>query len=280
MRILVTGSSGYLGRSFIKAYKNQYQFVNFSLQQRAIEKIDFTGVDTVLHTAALVHQKIDHPYEKYYEINVAYPLSLAKRAKEHGVREFVFISSIAVYGDEVTYIDEHTSPNPSTHYGKSKLQAEKELQLLQDENFIISIIRPPMIYGYQAPGNIQSLLSLIQKTPLLPLGGIENRRSFIYIKNLTALIHSIIQSRKKGIFLVSDDHSISTTELIKSLALAQNKKIYLPKIPLFSRLLQILKPKIYTRLYDNLEINNQKSREILNFITPYETKKALIDAYS
>jgi UDP-glucose 4-epimerase len=280
MRILVTGSSGYLGRSFIKAYKNQYQFVNFSLQQRAIEKIDFTGVDTVLHTAALVHQKIDHPYEKYYEINVAYPLSLAKRAKEHGVREFVFISSIAVYGEEVTYIDEHTSPNPSTHYGKSKLQAEKELQLLQDENFIISIIRPPMIYGYQAPGNIQSLLSLIQKTPLLPLGGIENRRSFIYIKNLTALIHRVIQSQKEGIFLVSDDHSISTTELIKSLALAQNKKIYLPKIPLFSRLLQILKPKIYTRLYDNLEINNQKSREILDFITPYETKKALIDAYS
>jgi UDP-glucose 4-epimerase len=280
MRILVTGSSGYLGRSFIRAYKNQYQFVNFSLQQRAIEKIDFTGVDTVLHAAALVHQKIDHPYEKYYEINVAYPLSLAKRAKEHGVREFVFISSIAVYGEEVTYIDEHTSPNPSTHYGKSKLQAEKELQLLQDENFIISIIRPPMIYGYQAPGNIQSLLSLIQKTPLLPLGGIENRRSFIYIKNLTALIHRVIQSQKEGIFLVSDDHSISTTELIKSLALAQNKKIYLPKIPLFSRLLQILKPKIYTRLYDNLEINNQKSREILDFITPYETKKALIDAYS
>jgi len=280
MKILVTGSSGYVGSSFMEAFKNQYQFVNFSLQKGEIEHIDFTGVDTILHAAALVHQSEEHPYEKYQQINVTYPLSLAKRAKAQGVKQFVFISTIAVYGESLSYIDEQSACTPSTPYGISKYRAEQALQKLQDENFIVSIIRPPMIYGDQAPGNIQTLVKIINQTPLLPFGGIHNRRSFIYIHNLTAIIDRVIQLQKEGLFLVSDDHAISTSYLIETLASALNKKLYLFYLPFFAPLLKKLRPKVYSRLYNDLEINNQQSLKILKFKTPYSVENAIISAFS
>ena len=126
--VLVTGSNGYLGSSFINQYKNKYKFENFSLLTQKLEDINFDSVDIVLHCAALVHQKIEHSYEKYHEINVEYPLKLAKLAKENGVKQFVFISTIAVYGEDEGKLDENTVCNPITPYGKSKLEAEKELE--------------------------------------------------------------------------------------------------------------------------------------------------------
>ena len=273
--LLITGSTGYLGSSFITKYKNKFKFENFSLLTQKLEDINFDNTDTVLHCAALVHQKIEHTYIKYSEINVLYPLKLAKLAKEKGVKQFIFISTIAVYGDELELLDENTKCNPITSYGKSKLEAEKILLGLNDKDFKVCIIRPPMIYGKDAPGNINSLVNLVNKVAILALGDIENKRSFIYISNLCHMINEIIKQEQSGIFLASDDEPLSTTKLIELIAKNLDKKVYLLKIPFFESLLKFLKPSFYKRLYGSLEIDNTITKEKLNLVNPYSVEEGI-----
>ena len=274
-KLLITGSNGYLGSSFLSQYKNKYSFENFSLLSQKLENINFDGIDIILHCAALVHQKTQHSYKKYHEINVEYPLKLAKLAKENGVKQFVFISTIAVYGEDKEKIDENRSYEPITPYGKSKLEAEKELLKLNDNSFIVSIIRPPMIYGRNAPGNIDSLIKLVKKLPILPLGKIENKRTFISIQNLCHMIDEIIIQQKSGIFLACDDESLSTSRLIELIAKNLDKKIYLIKIPFFESLLKILKPSFHKRLYGSLEVDNTITKEKLNLKNPYNVEEGI-----
>lgn len=275
MKILVTGSSGYLGSSFKNQDRDKYEFKNFSLLTQKLEDINFDGVNIVLHCAALVHQKVEHSYEKYHEINVEYPFELAKLAKENGVKQFIFISTIAVYGEDEEQLDENTICNPITPYGKTKLVAENELLKLNDDNFIVSIIRPPMIYGKNAPGNIDSLVKLVKKVPIIPLGGIENKRSFISIQNLCHLIDIMIEKQKSGVFLASDDKPLSTSTLIQLIAKNLDKKIYLVKIPLFESLLKIVKPSFHKRLYGSLEVDNSITKKKLNLKNPYSVEDGI-----
>ena len=275
MKILVTGASGYLGSHFIKTFQDQHSFETFSLQKNSIESINFDAVSTIIHSAGLVHQKIEQSYQHYYDINVKYSVDLAKRAKKQGVGHFIFISTIAVYGETCSPIEEDSPTLPVSPYGKSKLEAEGQLLALQSNDFIISIIRPPMIYGYKAPGNIASLIKIIQKVPLLPFGGINNRRSFVYIGNLVALINRVVELRAKGIFLSADDHPISTSTLMQLLSKSLNKNLWLIKIPLFPTLLKKIKPKIYSRLYDDLAIDNTETTKQLNFYSPYTVEEGI-----
>ncbi len=275
MKILVTGSNGYLGSVFFNKYNNKYKFEKFSLLIQKLEDINFYAIELVLHCAALVHQKVEHPYEKYHEINVEYPLKLAKLAKENGVKQFVFISTIAVYGEDEEKLDENTICNPIKPYGKSKLESEKELLKLNDDNFVVSIIRPPMVYGKDAPGNIDSLIKLVKKLPIIPLGGIENKRSFISIQNLCHMIDEVIIQQKAGIFLASDDESLSTTRLIELIAKNLDKKIYLLKIPFFETLLKIVKPSFHKRLYGSLEVDDSITKEKLNLKNPYSVEDGI-----
>ncbi|MGE4444821.1 MAG: NAD-dependent epimerase/dehydratase family protein [Candidatus Altimarinota bacterium] len=273
--VLVTGSNGYLGSSFINHHKNKYKFEKFSLLSQKLEDINFDSVNIVLHCAALVHQKVEHSYEKYHEINVEYPLKLAKLAKQNGVKQFVFISTIAVYGEDKEKLDENTICSPITPYGKSKLEAEKELLKLNDVNFVVSIIRPPMIYGKNAPGNIDSLIKLVKKLPIIPLGKIENKRSFISIQNLCHLVDVVIEQQKSGVFLASDDEPLSTSRLIELIAKNLDKKIYLVKIPFFESLLKIVKPSFHKRLYGSLEVDSSITKEKLNLKNPYRVEDGI-----
>lgn len=275
MKILISGANGYLGSSFINQYSDKYNFEKFSLLTQKLEDIIFDSMDVVLHCAALVHQKVEHPYTKYYEVNVEYPLKLAKLAKENGVKQFVFISTIAVYGEDEEKLDENTVCNPITPYGKSKLEAEKELLKLSDDSFVVSIIRPPMVYGKDAPGNIDSLIKLVKKLPIIPLGGIENKRSFISIQNLCHMIDEVIIQQKAGIFLASDDEPLSTTRLIELIAKNLGKKVYLVKIPFFETLLKLLKPSFYKRLYGSLKVDNSITKEKLSLKNPYSVEEGI-----
>ncbi|KAB7884547.1 NAD-dependent epimerase/dehydratase family protein [Poseidonibacter ostreae] len=287
--LLITGSNGYLGNSFINQYKNKYKFEKFSLLNQKLEDINFDAIDVVLHCAALVHQKVEHPYEKYYEVNVEYPLRLAKIAKENGVKQFIFISTIAVYGEGLEKLEKDTSCNPTTHYGKSKLEAEKQLLELNNEDFVVCIIRPPMVYGKNAPGNIDSLIKLVKKLPILPLAKINNKRSFVSIQNLCHLIDEIIRFRieygmtGENIFLASDDEPLSTSRLIELIAKNLDKKVYLIKIPFFESLLKLLKPSFHKRLYGSLEVDNSikkeklypKSTSLKRFKNPYSVEEGI-----
>ncbi|MFW3326876.1 NAD-dependent epimerase/dehydratase family protein [Aliarcobacter butzleri] len=271
-KLLITGSTGYLGNSFINQFGNKYTFEKFSLLNQKIEDIKLDNIDAILHCAALVHQKVELSYEKYHEINVEYPVKLAKIAKQNGVKQFVFISTVAVYGEEKEKLDENTVCNPITPYGKSKLEAEKELLKLNDDNFTVSIVRPPMIYGKNAPGNIDNLVKLVKKLPIIPLANIKNKRSFIFIQNLLHIIDEVILQKKSGIFLACDDEPLSTSKLIDLIAKNLAKKTYLIKIPFFESLLKILKPSFQKRLYGSLEIDNTITKERLNLKNPYSVE--------
>lgn len=297
MNILVTGSSGYVGSNFINTYKDKYNFITFSLQKDSIDNINLNNIDVILHCAALVHQKIEYSYEKYYEINVKYPYTLAKRAKENGVKQFIFMSTVAVYGIEIGIMNEDSDCNPISDYGKSKYKAELELQKIEDDSFKVSIIRPPIVNGYNAPGNMKSLINLVNKVPILPFGNIQNRRSMVYVGNLCHMIDVLIESRMTGkldyraslamtegvdchavtesVFLASDDEAISTTRLIELIADGLGKKVYLIKIPFFESLLKLVKLTFHKRLYGSLEVDNSKTKKLLDFKNLYSVEDGI-----
>jgi len=274
-KLLVTGSNGFVGSSFINQYRNRYEFEKFSLLVKKLEDISFNDINIILHCAALVHQELEHSYEKYYEINVEYPYKLAKLSKENGIKQFIFISTIAVYGEDKEILMHDSICNPVTSYGKSKLEAEKELMKLNDDSFIVGILRPPMIYGKNAPGNIDTLVKFIKKLPIIPLGGIKNKRSFISIQNLCHLIDEIISQERAGIFLASDDKPLSTSKLIELIAKNLDKKVYLIKVPFLKNLLKFLKPSFHKRLYGSLEVDNTLTKEKLNLTNPYSVEKGI-----
>ncbi len=275
MNIIVTGGSGYIGGSFIKTFKDGYDFVKFSLLEDALNDLEIDNVDVVLHCAALVHQKTDLDYSKYDEVNVKYPVALAQKAKESGVKQFIFISTIAVYGEDEALLEEDTECTPVTPYGKSKLEAEKQLEALNDESFVVSILRPPMVYGKDAPGNIASLVKLVKKVPVLPFGKIDNKRSFVYIGNLIYMINKVIEQKQDGVFLAADDEPLSTTGLISLIAKALDKKIYLIEIPFFESLLKALKPSFHKRLYESLSIDNRQTKALLSLKNPYTAEQGI-----
>ena len=275
MNILVTGSSGYIGGNFISIFENKYDFFRFSLQEKGIDTVDLENIDIILHCAALVHQKSEHEYEQYHKINVEYPLALAKKAKKEGVKHFVFISTIAVYGEDNIAINENSECKPVTPYGKSKLEAERQLRALEDDAFIVSIIRPPMVYGKKAPGNIASLIKLVKQVPILPFGKIDNKRSFVYVGNLMYLIDKVIEKKQGGTLISSDDEPLSTTQLIAYIADALDKKVYLIKVPFFESFLKRIKPSFHPRLFGSLEVDNRQTKKVLGFKNPYSTEEGI-----
>lgn len=274
MKILLTGAHGFIGSYFRKKYASVYQFKTFSFSHDTLNELILDDVEIILHLAAIVHRPNTQEKE-YMKVNVQKTLELAQKAKGSGVKQFVFISTIAVYDPKLTCINENSLLKPKTLYGKSKLEAEKQLQFLEDESFKVSILRPPMVYGYNAPGNIHSLMKLINKMPILPFGNITNQRSFVYIGNLCAMINCIIQSKSNGTFLASDDTPLSTTKLIELISSTKNKKVYLLHIKGFARFLQWFKPSLYQRLFENLAIDNTQTKQTLCFKNPYSSEEGI-----
>lgn len=275
-KLLITGSNGFVGRYFINKYKNKYDIKTFSFLKNDINTLDCNTIDIVFHLSALVHQMGGASANEYEKINVIQTIELAKKAKESGVKHFIFMSTVKVYGEETNskYI-ENTVCNPEDDYGKSKLKAELELQKLEDEDFKVSIIRTPIVYGYGVKANIKSLINLVNKVPLLPFGKIKNKRSMVYIGNLCHLVDEVITQQKSGIFLASDDQPLSTSRLIELMAKNLDKKVYLVKISFFESLLKILKPSFHKRLYGSLEIDNSITKEKLNLQNPYSVEDGI-----
>jgi len=268
MHILITGASGFIGSYFQQHYASKYQCVPFSFSRYNLDELMLNDVEAIIHLAAIVHQPNAQNAE-YIHVNVQRTLELAQKAKEHGVKQFIFMSTIAVYNRSLTLLKENSLLSPTTLYGQSKLEAEKQLLSLEDESFKVSIIRAPMVYGANAPGNIRSLMQLIDKLPILPFGKIKNQRSFVYVGNLCAMMDCIIQTKSCGIFLASDDVPLSTTKLIALIAKAKNKKIHLLHVRLFEKILLWIKPSMYQRLFGSLIVDNSQTKAILNFKNPY-----------
>jgi len=275
LNVLVTGGNGYIGSQFKKKFSDSLNIDSLSHTAKIPSLNDLAKIDTIVHCAALVHQKKILPYEAYYKANVEFPLALAKQAKQAGVKQFVFLSSIAVYGDQYNSVNEQTECNPSTPYGKSKLEAEHMLQTLDDVDFHVSIIRPPMVYGKNSPGNIASLVKLVNLVRILPFGDLHNKRSFVYIENLLDMMKKLIDTRQRGIFLAADDMSVSTADLCKLIAKSQNKMSILLTVPFFGTVLKRLYPNLHKKLFDNLEVDNTLSKIRLQFHNKFSIEQGI-----
>lgn len=275
-KLLLTGSNGFIGSYFIKGYEHKYDITTFSFLKDDFESLYAKGIDVILHLSALVHQKSGVSADEYERVNITNTLKLAKKAKESRVGHFIFMSTVKVYGEESKEIyTESFTCKPQDEYGQSKLKAERELQKLGSEDFIVSIIRTPIVYGYGVKANIENLINLIRTSPILPFANIENQRSFVYVGNLCALVDKVIETKKSGIFLACDDKPLSTTRLIELIATGMGKKVYLVKLPFFKELLRCLKPSIYKRLYKNLEVDNTQTRKLLDFKNPYTVEEGI-----
>lgn len=276
MNLLITGSNGFIGQYYIKKNQNKFNIQKFSFINDNFDLLDCKNIDVVLHLSALVHQMNGATKEEYENINVEQTFNLAKKAKGSGVKHFIFMSTVKVYGEENdNAYTENTECKPIDEYGISKLKAEGLLKTLEDDCFKISIIRTPIVYGYRVKANIKNLVNLVQKIGILPLGGINNKRSMVYVGNLSHLVNVVIEKQKSGVFLAADDKPLSTTELIILIAKSLNKKVYLIKIPFFGLLLSIFKKSFYKRLFQSLEVNNTITKEKLNLVNPYSIEEGI-----
>lgn len=271
-KILIIGKDSFIGKNFI-SYSNNKSIDEISLLDKSPDEIDFNKYDTVIHLAAIVHQSKKIPESKYYEVNRDLCLKVANTAKSHGVKQFVFLSTVKVYGDPNNFtevIDEDTPCRPNDAYGKSKLAAERALLELNDDDFVVSIIRTPLVYGIGVKANMFSIIRLVDICPVLPFNRIKNRRSFNYVENLVGFIDRVIELRSSGVFLAMDESPLSTTEIVKMISVSLNKRRILIGIPVFmQKALRILLPNIYMRLFGSYEFKNDETLRILDYKPRY-----------
>ena len=236
-RVLITGAGSYVGThvmSRLQEEPDKFEVQELSVKGDSWKTFDFSKFDVVYHVAGIAHVSTDPSMESLYmHVNRDLTIEVAEHAKEAGVKQFIFMSSSIVYGDSVpagtgSPITLKTKPNPSSFYGRSKLEAEEGLQALEDESFRVVIVRAPMIFGAHAKGNFPKLVTMAQKLPLFPK--IDNKRSMIYIGNLAECIAELISAEAKGIFLPQEEHYICTSELVKLIAETSGKKIWLTKL--------------------------------------------------
>lgn len=284
-RILIIGANSFVGTNYIR-YTKYKETDEISLRNHRPQDIDFSPYDVVIHLAAIVHQSISIDENQYYEINRDLCLDVAGQAKKAGVKQFIFLSTIKVYGEFIVNSDpwhEDSLCLPEDPYGKSKYEAELGLQQMEDASFTVSIIRTPLVYGRGVKANMLNLIKLVDKFPILPLAKINNRRSFTSAKNLAAFIDRIIEKKSSGIFIAMDERPLSTTALVELISRCLDKKVLLFGIPeLFVRIGVFLMPSIFDRLYGSFEIDNRKTLLRLDFKPPFsieEGMKKMVEEY-
>jgi UDP-glucose 4-epimerase len=247
-RILITGEKSYLGKNvdrYLQEYnasqgRQIYQVDMISLRDESWENISFAPYDTVIHMVGMAHADIEHVSEeikeKYYEVNCGLAVRTAKKAAKEGVGQFIYMSSVIIYGDSAPVgkkkcITRDTVPAPASFYGDSKLKAEQELTKLSqsyensDRGFNVAIIRSPMVYGRESRGNFATLEKLAAKLPIFP--DMKNERSMIYIDNLAEFIRLLSESGRGGIFYPQNEEYVSTSRMVEKIGESMGRKIHL-----------------------------------------------------
>ena len=271
-KILITGANSYIGTSlekWIEKYSNKYSIDTVDMKDDSWKEEDFSQYDVIFHVAGIAHVSSNPSMESLYnKVNRDLPVETAKKAKKAGVKQFIFMSSIIVYGDSSNVngeriIDKNTTPSPSNFYGNSKLQAEENLKPLESDDFKIVILRPPMIYGKWSKGNYPKLAKLAQRLPVFP--DIDNKRSMLHIDNLCEFIRLIIENEESGLFFPQNSEYVKTSEMVELIAQAHGKRIRLTKG--FNPLLRLvgLKVAIFSKVFGDLVYEQSMSEYKENY---------------
>lgn len=308
--VLVTGATGFVGAALVqrllenkpvaeivasvRGYKNTLPAgVKQAVMGDLLEELDWQSalenVSAVVHCAARVHMisdKATDPLAAFRAVNVRGTLNLARQAATRGVRRFVFISSIGVNGAETFQrpFTTHDEVAPHSPYAVSKYEAELALQTLSVETGMeVVIIRPPLIYGPNAPGNFGSLMRWLRRGVPLPLGAIHNQRSLVALDNLVDLMVTCLKHPAAAgqTFLVSDGEDVSTTELLRRMGRALDCDPRL--IPVPASLLKLAaamvgKRDVAQRLCASLQVDIDKTRRLLGWCPPFTLDQGLTRA--
>lgn len=291
-RVLVTGSTGFIGRHLIEKLGEKEAHKVIAVSRRVLDRsndrveqifikdvsdltktnFDFSSFDTVIHLANTAHGKSGY---RFHDDTLS-TSKIAQNAAEQGVKRFIFVSSIGVNGVECKSAfrpDDH--PNPQTPYAKAKLASELELKKICSQTQMqYVIIRPPLVYSHDAPGNFKKLLSLVKAGVPIPLANVNNKRSFVAVTNLVSLVECTIDHPEAGnkIFLVSDNSDMSTVEFIRCIARNSNMSamlISLPQIFLKIFCYAIGKGDQYNQLVVDLCVDISGTKETLGWHPEY-----------
>lgn len=313
-RVLVTGATGFVGRSLVPFLAKQegwrVRAVSRKPMSDCVENVEqmsgldvgastdwtqaLTGVDVVVHCAARVHvmnETAADPAALYREINVDGTLNLARQALACGVKRFVFLSSVKVHGEQTEpglpfYAAQ--VPAPSDDCARSKLEAEQALQALALEGDMeVVVVRSSLVYGAGVKANFRSMMAWTAKGLPLPLGAIRNARSMVSLDNLVDLIMTCLThpAAANQTFLVSDGEDLSTSDLLRRMAGALNRPSRLLPFPACSLVLaasMLGKKSVAQRLCGNLQVDVSHTRETLGWEPPVSVDEALqhtADAY-
>ncbi len=326
VKLLLTGSTGFLGSALSNYLVNnsKYQLILAMRDELSKPPVDcesivvgelaatthwkhaVSSVNVVIHTAARVHimnDSVADPLAEFRKVNTAGTLALARQAAEEGVQRFIFISSIKVNGEETCSVSLPGTLPEGAHvscfteadgfiatdpYSLSKQEAEQGLLKLAEETGMeVVIIRPALVYGPGVKANFASMMKWINKGVPLPLGAVNNQRSFVALDNLVSFIIHCIEHPKAAneIFLISDGEDVSTTELLQKVAAAFAKKALLLPVPVSCmRFVATLTGRndVANRLFGSLQVDSSKARDLLGWkpvITMQEQLKKTADGY-
>ena len=295
MRIAISGSNGFVGQNILKHefFKNTCTFISIKRSHFIEKKFLFQESDFVLHFAGIAHDiKNQSNSADYYLVNTEFTKDIFDAFLLSDAKVFIFLSSVKAAADEAPEdLTEDIIPNPITHYGKSKLLAEKYiLSKLVPHWKRIYILRPCMIHGPGNKGNLNLLYNLVSKGFPWPLGAFENKRSFCSIENLMFIIKELIvrEDIPSGVFNVADDEPLSTNDVISILAESQNRKSKIWKISQdlihsISKLGDILRLPLTTerlqKLTESYVVSNQKIKTAIGKDLPVSAKDGLLKTF-
>ena len=242
-KVLITGAGSYVGESVRKyilaTAPGEFQIDAVDTFGDNWKKTDYTQYDTVFHVAGIAHVNADPKMEPlYYKVNRDLTIEVAKHAKAAGVKQFIFMSSQIVFHEsqslKTEMLTKDTKEKPNGFYGDSKLQAEKGLKALNDNDddndnrMKLCILRPPMIYGPNSKGNFLRLGWLATKTPIFPCW--HNKRSMLYVDNLAEFVKQAVLRELEGTFYPQNKELADTVEIVKFFAKKYNHKIWISRV--------------------------------------------------
>ena len=250
--ILITGKNSYIGTSlenWLMREPDKYKVDTVDMKDGSWKEKDFSQYDVVFHVAGIAHIKeTSDNQDLYYKVNRDLAYETAQKAKQDGLEQFIFLSSMSVYGIENGVIDMDTILKPNSAYGKSKIEAEDLINKLQDNSFTVATLRPPMVYGEGCRGNYPRLVGLALKTPIFP--NVDNKRSMIYIDNLSEFVKQLIDNRNGGLFFPQNAEYVNTSEMVRLIAEAHSKRVVMTK--LFNPLLRLLNVSTVNKVFGDL----------------------------